>query len=352
MTPTTVVPRQTISIDGDGFTPRGTVDLSKVTVDGVQVRTEEGETQAINNNGNVSFDITVPESVSSGPATVRVVGSGERIGTTSITIADAEITVSPAESLRGETIMVSGVGFPANDLVLIKYNDATVGTSNTSPTGTFEQSITVPARGNINPGGTYTVEAVSQVNAEDVSDTADHDIKDPDISMDPDTVTAGSSITITGANFKGFLQVHSITIGGQNVTPVPAPSTDEWGAFTAMNIQVPQLDATRHAVKVIVGAADGSDGDATEFLTVVEEAVSNAPADVFASLGDRLSRVWYLDRATQAWSFYDPAEEFADFNTLDSVSSGQVVQVIISGEGTIEFQGTTLYEGTNPIALD
>ena len=352
VTPSSVVPRQTISIDGDGFTARGTVDLSEVTVDGVQVRTSTGETQAINNNGNISFDITVPETVSSGPATVRVVGSGDRIGTASITITKAEITVSPTESLRGETIMVSGVGFPANDLVLIKYNDATVGTSNTSPTGTFEQSISVPARENINPGGKYTVEAVSQVNASDVSDTADHNIKDPSIAMDPDTATAGSSVTITGANFKGFLQVHSITIGGQNVTPVPAPSTDQWGAFTAMNIQVPQLDATRHAVKVIVGAADGSDGDATEFLTVVEEAVSNAPADVFASIGDRLARVWYLDRASQEWSFYDPAPEFADFNTLDAVSSGQVVQIIVSDGDTIEFQGTTLYAGTNPIALD
>ena len=87
VTPTTVVPRQTISIDGDGFTARGDVDLSEVSVDGVPVRTEEGETQAINNNGNVSFDISVPETVSSGPATVKVVGSGDRIGTASITIS-------------------------------------------------------------------------------------------------------------------------------------------------------------------------------------------------------------------------------------------------------------------------
>ena len=51
-------------------------------MDGERVRTEEDEeTEAINNNGNVSFDITVPETVSSGPATVKVVGSGHRIGT-------------------------------------------------------------------------------------------------------------------------------------------------------------------------------------------------------------------------------------------------------------------------------
>ena len=357
VTPTTVVPRQTISIDGDGFMKRGTVDLSEVSVDGVPVRSEEGETQAINNNGNISFDIAVPETVSSGPATVKVVGSGDRIGTASITIAKAEITVSPSESLRGETITVSGTGFPASDLVLIKYNTGTVSTASTGPMGTFEKDITVPARENINPGGKYTVEAVSQVNTTDVSDTADHNIKDPEISMNPTSAAAGSSIAITGSNFKGFLQVHSIVIGGQDVTPVPAPSTDQWGSFTAGNIQVPQLDATRHAVKVTVGASDGSDGDATEFLTVVVAVAAPAstdPAEVFAPLVDdgRLARVWYQDRATQAWTFYDPDPVFASFNRLTEVSSGQVVTIIITDGEPIAFQGETLYQGTNSIALD
>ena len=145
--------------------------------------------------------------------------------------------------------------------------------------------------------------------------------------------------------------MYRVEIGGQNVTTLPAPATDRWGSFSA-TVQVPQLSPGRYAVKAIVEDANGD--SATEFLQVVEEVivVSTAPADVFASLGDRLSRVWYLDRATQAWSFYDPAEEFAEFNTLDSVSSGQVVQIIISEGDTIDFQGTTLYAGTNPIALD
>ena len=354
VTPTTVVPRQTISIDGDGFTKRGTVDLSEVSVDGVPVRSEEGETQAINNNGNISFDIAVPDTVSSGPATVKVVGSGDRIGTASITIAKAEITVSPTESLRGEDITVSGTGFPAGDLVLIKYNDGTVSTASTSPTGTFERDITVPARATINPGGTYEVEAVSQVNAVDVSATVDHDIKDPEISMSPTSAAAGSSITITGSNFKGFLQVHSIVIGGQDVTPVPAPSTDQWGSFTASNIQVPQLDATRHAVKVTVGASDGSDGDATEFLTVVVAVAAPAPtdpADVFADLVEAgsLSRVWYLDPESQTWSFYDPDPDFAAFNELTEVKSGETYILIITAEDT--FGTKTLYPGTQFVTI-
>ena len=354
VTPTTVVPRQTISIDGGGFTVRGTVDLYEVVIGGKVVSSTSvpmADRELINNNGDISFDVTVPQDVTPGNASVKVTDSGDRVGTASITIATAELTISPAESLRGETITVSGTGFPANDLVLIKYNDATVDTSSTSPTGTFEQEVMVPAGEDINPGGTYTIEAVSQVNSPDVSAQEDHKIRAPVITLSPDAATPGSNLTISGENFKGFLRVSLIEIGGQNVTPVPAPQTDKWGAFTTSDIQVPQLNLTRHAVKVVVGDEDGSDGDATEFLTLVGAVASNAPADVFASLGDRLVRVWYLERSTQVWSFYDPDPDVAAFNTLTEVSSGQSVSIIISSGGSVEFQGTTLYQGTNPISL-
>ena len=355
VTPTTVVPRQTISIDGGGFTVRGTVDLQEVVIGGKVVSSTSvpmADRELINNNGDISFDVSVPQDVTPGTASVKVTDSGERVGTATITIATAKLTISPAESLRGETITVSGTGFPANDLVLIKYNDATVDTSGTSPTGTFEQEVMVPAGEDINPGGTYTIEAVSQVNSPDVRAQEDHEIRAPVITLSPDAATPGSNLTISGENFKGFLRVSLIEIGGQNVTPVPAPQTDKWGAFTTSDIQVPQLNLTRHAVKVVVGDEDGSDGDATEFLTLVGAVVSNAPADVFASLGDRLVRVWYLDRATQVWSFYDPDPDVAAFNTLTEVSSGQNVSIIISAGDNIGFQDKTLYPGTNPIALD
>ena len=355
--PETVVPRQTISIDGGGFTARGSVNLADVIIDGKPVSaTRNEDPELVNNNGDISFDVTVPQNVSAGSGKrVTVTDSGERVGTATITIATAELTISPAESLRGETITVSGTGFPANDLVLIKYNDATVDTSSTSPTGTFEQEVMVPAGEDINPGGTYTIEAVSQVNSPDVSAQEDHEIRAPVITLSPDAATPGSNLTVSGENFKGFLRVSLIEIGGQNVTPVPAPQTDKWGAFTTSDIQVPQLNLTRHAVKVVVGDEDGSDGDATEFLTLVAavEEVSTDPAEVFAPLGDRLVRVWYLDRATQTWSFYDPDPEIVAFGlNMTEVSSGQNVSIIISPGETIDFQDETLFPGTNPIALD
>ena len=231
VSPETVVPNQTISIDGGGFTLRGSVNLADVIIDGKAVSaTRNEDPELVNNNGDISFDVTVPQDVSAGSGKrVTVTDSGDRVGTATVTIATAEITISPAESLRGETITVSGTGFPANDLVLIKFNDATVDTSTTSPTGTFEKEVTVPAGEDINPGGTYTIEAVSQVNTPDVSAGEDHKIKAPVITLLPDTATPGSNITISGENFKGFLRVSLIEIGGANVTPVPCAANRQVG---------------------------------------------------------------------------------------------------------------------------
>ena len=75
-------------------------------------------------------------------------------------------------------------------------------------------------------------------------------------------------------------------------------------------------------------------------------------AEVFQELVDRLVLVWYLDGATQTWSFYDPDPEVAAFNTLVEVSSGDVVSVVLSAGDTVEFQGYTLYAGRNPICLN
>ena len=90
-----------------------------------------------------------------------------------------------------------------------------------------------------------------------------------------------------------------------------------------------------------------------KIVEATEEAISDS-AEVFASLGDRLVRVWYLDRAAQAWSFYDPDPAFAEFNSLTEVSSGQIVTIIVSGGDPIEFNSSpsTLYQGTNPVALE
>ena len=347
VTPSTVVPGQVISVTGSGFKGASTIPVNGVEIGSIGANTAE---LLVNNVGSVTFDVSVPDGIAAGDTKVVVTDAAGRVGEAKITVTKAALTLDPEESLVGSDIMVSGVGFPANDLVLIKYNGNTITTSNTDSTGTFSKGIVVPSSG-IATGGSYSVTAESQINDVSVSASKTHKTPKPALTLSNASAIAGSSITLDGANFKGFVQVYRIEIGGQNVTTLPAPATDQWGSFSA-TVQVPQLSPGRYAVKAIVEDTGGD--SATEFLQVVEtvEVVITAPADVFGSLIDAggMTRVWYLDAATQEWSFFDPAPEFAPFNTLTEVSSGQIVDIIMSAQDT--FQGETLYVGSNPIAIE
>ncbi len=73
---------------------------------------------------------------------------------------------------------------------------------------------------------------------------------------------------------------------------------------------------------------------------------------MFGVLGPRLARVWHLASAAQTWRFYDPELKGEGLNTLDRVSAGQIVVIIISGETPVEFRGVTLYPGMNLVFLE
>ena len=312
--------------------------------------------QPVNNSGNISFNIRVPDAVEPGTRTVTVMDVAGRVGVVDITVAKPEITLDPAESLVGSEVTVSGTGFPANDLVLIKYAENTVDTAATSSTGTFEQIITVPS-GN-DPGASPEVEAVAQVQDVDPGDEASaktkHKLPDAVITLSPSEANAGGVLTINGANYNGFRQVSLIEVGGNDVTPVPAPSTDKWGTFSA-TVQVPPAHpgpvrcvgagwqrSRRFGHRVLPGRS-GSD-----------RSLHRPPRSCSRlwSRADRLTRVWTLDRSIQKWLFYDPDPDFASFNTMDMVPATEPVTIIINEGPPIEFQDKTLFEGSNPVSLD
>ena len=218
-------------------------------------------------------------------------------------------------------------------------------------TGNFETTIDVPNTAKI--GKAADITAVPQVNRDAVTDAdaVSHSTPDPTVSLNPSSAVAGQTITVSGENYKPFTAIDKVEIGETDVTPSLNIITDALGSFANTEVTVPLINANRYLVKV---TAKDDGGLGNEYLNVVEtvEEVVTDPAEVFAGLGDRLVRVWYLDRATQVWSFYDPDPDFAAFNTLNEVSSGLNVSIIISEGEEIEFQGMTLYQGTNPISLD
>ena len=102
-----------------------------------------------------TFDVSVPDGVAAGETKVVVTDASGRVGEATIDGDQGCLsTLTRRRALSVPTVTVSGVGFPANDLVLIKYNDNTITTANTDSTGTFSKGIVVPSSG-IATGGSY-----------------------------------------------------------------------------------------------------------------------------------------------------------------------------------------------------
>jgi hypothetical protein len=354
--PDTAVPGQQITITGDGFSANGTIAAADIKIDAKVVSSSD---ETVDSTGNINFTVNVvevgdsPRTIKSGTRNVEVTDSSGRVGTAKITVTKAEITLDPAESLIGSTVTVSGIGFPANDLVLIQYDGTTISTSNTDPTGNFSKDVVVPSSADV--GDKAKIKAESQV-IKGVSDDADHKTPAPALSAETSASgQAGGTVTIGGENFKGFVRVMSIKIGGTPVTPVPAPTTDQWGAFTATGVQVPNLTLGTHPVEITV-----DEKTVTGFIQIVVEPpapVLTDPADVFADLiaDGSLTTVWHLNAAIQqtdpsgGWTSYSTNPDLAAFNTLSEIQGGQVYVLIMSAAG--EFMGSPLYVGTNNVYI-
>ena len=346
--PAMVVPGQQITIQGSGFVANDSFE--KVVVGGIEVPIS-GVTASSAGDIVITIDVPSPpgNAIGSGGKAIVVTATGSnRVAEGEIEIPKAVITISPETSRRGTTVSVSGTGFPSGDLVQVKYeNNAdlrVVAAGSADASGAVSIDFVVPSYARI--GTKHDVEAISVGIYAGVTAKGTHETPGAMVTLSTQQIASGQNITISGVNFPAFATVAVMEIGGVDVRPVPAPATSINGDFES-TVLVPQLELGNQTVSVRVSSTT-----ITTFLELATATVSRAPADVFASLGDRLVRVWYLERSTQVWSFYDPDPDVAAFNTLTQVSSGQNVSIIISSGANIGFQDKTLYPGTNPIALD
>ena len=139
--------------------------------------------------------------------------------------------------------------------------------------------------------------------------------------------------------------IADIRVSGQGI------ETDGLGSFTIEDVLVPQLRPGSHTVEAQVATQGEEDAKVRKVIQIVD-IITRDSEEAFEDLIENatLTRAWYLDRQTQAWSFFDPSPEFAEFNTLARVSSGQIVTIIMNAQD--EFQGETLYPGSNPVAIE
>ena len=283
---------------------------------------------------------------------VQVEDHSGRVALGRITIPAPTITVDPSISRRGTTVSIVGENFPAGRVVQIYYRDTEdenqQGAVLADSAGRISISFTVPSDAEI--GEEQDVTATSAAGENDYKAKATHSLPPQEIIVTPMQVAPGGRLTIEGHNMPLYtlvgLKIADISVAGTGA------ETDGLGSFVKEDVLVPQLKPGTHTVEASVATQGAEAAKVRTTIEIVEAFTTGAPADVFEPLGDRLIRVWYLERATQVWSFYDPDPDVAAFNTLTDVSSGQNVSIIISSGESVEFQGMPLYQGTNPIALN
>ena len=168
--PATAVPNQAITVNGQGFTGDGTInatnDGSDVTLGGSAMALSRsagsfrnfnnGQAVTVDSGGRWSATIIVPitdATTTPGTHTLEVTDSGNRSGSVDITIPPRALSIEPAEARPGETVTLTGSGFPATNTrakehntpsIEIKYDDDLVGTAIPDGDGNITLSFQVP----------------------------------------------------------------------------------------------------------------------------------------------------------------------------------------------------------------
>ena len=374
ISPSTAVTGQVIKIEGTGFEDNaciveisvgGDEDIDEST-SGNNVGGYDDDTGApecaggnenveADSNGNLADTFVVPGNLKAGTYRVTVKDIQSRVGIADLTIPEPEIELDPSSSQRGSTVAVIGSNFPAEDVITISYMGRTVTASNTDTVGRFRATFAVPVNAPI--GEEHEVEAISadKADGQDLKATLKaksiHRVPDEIIEVSPDVAAPGTRITVTASNLPlytpVFVYIGNVLVAGSTVGELA--ESDGTGRWQGTPL-VPQLTPGTHTVEMLVGT--GSTGISVSTFLEIADIITRASEEAFEDLIENgtLTRVWYLDRETQAWSFFDPAPEFAEFNTLSEVSTGQIVTIIMNAQDT--FEGGTLYVGSNPVSIE
>ena len=397
VTPVMVVPNQSITVVGRGFGDRKTInretDGSSITLGGNgylltfgQNNFNNGAGVTTDSGGNWNASIVVPitnATTTAGSHILDISDSSSRSGSTTVVIAERTLTLEPALARPGESVTLTGSGFPATSSrsvtqfappVNIQYDGEPVGTVTPDASGNITLSFRVPLRASI--PSTNTVRATFSfgegINAGTVIETTIHEVPGATITLSASEGKAGDTLTVTGEGFKGFQSITELTIGGQDVIPSPKPATNNVGTFTT-TILVPFLEIGTHSVEAQFGDEGTASGAtvASAIFAVVDESADSmmpmtpvgaaaAPADAFAEViaEDNLIAVYHFDPATQneapnyGYTFYDARPLFMSGNNLESIEPGQFYTVEVSQNQmgvTLGNQTVDLYAPFTPI---
>ena len=373
--PTTVVPNQSVTVTGRGFTGGEKLGddqgSSGISISGEMVPWENidgGDDVEIDSGGNWVATVVIPvmpPSTTPGNYEFKATDSMGRPGATRITVADRSIEFTPEESRSGTIVTVSGSGWPAsnsaggyNATLSVAYviggdEEAMVNTTPDSD-GNFTADIKVPLNAKIPSTNEVRVSYVDDSDDDNtVRETAAHRVPGASIEVSPTSGPGGTRVTITGAGFKAFTSMSDASVGGVPVQENPSnPTVGRDGVLQPSTLLIPGLDPGTHTIRATVGEPTVSVSfTITEDGAPLPSTGDATPAEAFKELIDsgNLLTVYWFDAANQVYLSYDPDPANAGFNDLDMVKGGEAYWVRLSGDAT--FLGKTRYAEWDQVVL-
>ena len=355
---TDVLPNETITITGNGFGSQTCIPVSDITLDNVAVEVDDdsmvkcnednnADTEAVDavevsNSGQFVATITLwPAVVGAGTSNPTLISGSHTLnvednqgftGSTTLTIAEPTISVTPEVVGPRDYIVITGTNWPVDNsdnsnagLVLVEIDDDARGRDYsvyTDATGRFtvehrvSKDVAIPSTVQIT--GSYS----------DVVKVGSFAIPAATITIDPTEAQPGDLISLSATDLKPYTSADEVKIGGSEVN-FTAANTDIDGNITLTDLLVPGLDLGVYSVVL-----DVDDTVAIGEITILaEDSARGAGAelpDALSEVGDNLVRVFHFNGVDKSWDFYDPRADFADLNTLTTMVNGEPYWILVS----------------------
>ena len=355
---TSVLPNETITINGNGFGSQSCIPVANITLDNVAVMVHEDSADAcedrttgetfvdaveVSNSGQFvatiilwpadSRAVTNPTLIP-GTHSLDVTDSQEYDSEISLTIAEPSITVTPDVAGPRDYITVTGEGWAVDNLdntlsdpisVLVEdYNNGRTYPVYADSVGRFTVEHRVHRRvaipDSVQVKANYDDGRVVQIGSFSVPAST--------IEVTPGEGQPGDMVTLTSGNLPVYSEVDYVEVGGTTYTD-PGVNTDRDGNVTVEDVLIPGLDPGVYSVVINV---DGTIAIG-EVKVLAESSAAGAPAALpgaVESLGDNLVAIFHFDDVGKVWSFYDPRPEFADLNTLTAMANGEAYWILVN----------------------
>lgn len=210
-------------------------------------------------NGEFSSDITIPNLAPGLHLLVAIVG--DKTSSTYLNISKESsfnplLRIEPELSYPGDTIIVTGTGYPINTNVLITYvfglSSLNVGNVLADSQGNFNHQITVPTGATSQTNN--LVQTISNANLgnnffETVRAGARHYVPLSLLRISNPKVLPGDILTLSGEGFEKNEDITSITLGSSTIITMTNNKVDSYGKFETEFV-IPRLSPGVHLLTV------------------------------------------------------------------------------------------------------